>query len=135
MQEINTLEGLKIAILELEYEQAKEWSLLKDNFLSNFESKVLINIIKGTLKQVLSAPDLKANIIDTALGLTTGFFAKKLLIGRTSNPFKKLLGTFFEIAVANKIANNAESIKSVGSMVLDKVIQSISNSHSKEGTK
>lgn len=124
METITTLAELKKAIRDLEEKQSAEWLLVKEDSLSAYESLKLINIIKSTLRQTLSAPELKANIADTAIGLTTGFLAKKVIIGKTGNPFKKLLGLILEMTVANKVANNAAAIKTVGGILLDKLTPS-----------
>ncbi len=124
MENITTVTGLKKAIQGLEDKQAGEWLLLKEHFLTTYESFKLINILKQTFKEAVSSPELKVNIADTAIGLTTGFIAKKVIIGKTNNPFKKLLGLILEMTVANKIANNTDSIKTVGGILLNKLIPS-----------
>jgi hypothetical protein len=124
MQNIKTAVELKLAIKELEDKLANERPVLKKEFLAAYERLKLINVIKSTLKEAVAAPDLKANIINTAIGLGTGFIAKKTIIGKTSNPFKKLLGIILELTVANKIAHNAAAIKKVGGIVLNKITQS-----------
>jgi hypothetical protein len=124
MQNITTVAELKLAIKQLEDKLANEGPLLKKEFLASYESFKLINVIKRTLKEAISAPDLKANIINTAIGLTTGFVAKKTLIGKTYNPFKKLLGLIMEMTVANKVAKNADKLKSIGGIFLNKLIHS-----------
>jgi hypothetical protein len=128
MEKITTAADLKKTISELEYKKVSEWKALKEEFLITAENIKPINILKKTLKNAISAPDLKDNIINTAIGLTTGFVAKKTLIGKTHNPFKKLLGLFLEMTVANKIVNNADNIKSVGGIILKKIIYSGNNS-------
>ncbi len=124
MENITTVTGLKKAIQQLEDKQAGEWLLLKEHILTTYESFKLINILKQTFKEAVSSPELKLNIADTAIGLTTGFIAKKVMIGKTNNPFKKLLGLILEMTVANKIANNTDSIKTVGGILLNKLIPS-----------
>jgi len=122
MQKITTVADLKNAIQQLEYKQAREWPLLKAQFLTTYESLKLINVIKNTFKEVISAPGLKTNIVNATIGLTTGFVAKIFLIGKTHNPLRKLLGIVVEMAVANKVAKNADGIKSIGSSILKKIV-------------
>lgn len=124
MQNITTVNDLKVAIRELEDKQAEEWPLLKEQFFNTYESFKPINVLKHTLKKAIADPYLKKNIADTAIGLTTGFIAKKTIIGKTSNPFKKLLGLIIEMTVANKIATNADSIRTVGGILLNQFIPS-----------
>lgn len=121
MPKITTTAELKNAILELEYQQATEWPLLKEQFLTTCESLKLINILKATLKDAMVAPDLRSDLVNAAIGITTGIIAKKAVIGNTHNPLKKLLGVVVELAVANKVAKNTEGIRSIGSLFLKKI--------------
>ncbi len=122
MQKITTVAGLKNAIEHLEYKQANEWPLLKDQFLTTCESLKLINIIKSTFKEAVSASDLKTNAVNAVIGLTTGFAAKILLIGKTHNLLTKLLGIIIEMVVANKVVKNVDGIKSIGGTILKKIV-------------
>jgi len=103
MQKITTITDLKEAIRQLEYQQATELTLLKEQVMDTCESLKPINLIKGTLKGAYSAPDFKTNIVKTVIGIATGFVAKKALIGNTHNPIKKLAGFILEMVVANKV--------------------------------
>lgn len=119
MTSINTSEELQAAIKELEVEQARQLVLLKEQFEETRESFKLINIIKGTFKKAVSSPELKTDALNAAIGFTTGILAKKLMIGKTINPFKKILGIVLEMTVASKVAKNADGIKSVGGSILN----------------
>jgi hypothetical protein len=121
MISIATSEDLKKAIKQLELQQANEWPLLKEEFLKTAERLKLINIIKNTFKEAVNVPDLKTDIINTAIGLTTGILAKKIIIGKTLNPLSKLAGVVLEIFVANKTTKNANDIKSMGSIIMNKL--------------
>ena len=121
MQIITTTADLKSAIQQLEQKQAAEWPLLKDEFRNTYERLKLINIIKSTFKNAVAVPDLKTNVVNTAIGLTTGIVAKKILVGKTLNPLKQLLGIIVEIAVAGKVAKNSDGIKSIGNMIMKKI--------------
>ncbi len=123
MQKIsNTLE-LKNAIRQLENQRADDWILLKEEILTTVESLKPINIVKNSLKAVLASPELQTDAVNAALGLTTGYLAKKVLIGNTYNPFKNLIGYFVELAVADKTIHNAESIKSFVSIFVQKLFK------------
>jgi len=121
MKAITTSAALKTAIQQLELRQANELILLKEEVAKTSESFKLINIIKSTFKNVAAAPDLKTDIINTAIGLTTGIVAKKVIIGKTLNPLSKLFGVILEVFVANKVTKNAEDVKSIGSIIMKKL--------------
>lgn len=115
MQPITNARELRAAIVKLEMQQADEFMILKAQYQKTKESFKLSNILKSTFKETVSSPDFKADAVNAAIGFTTGVIAKKLTVGKTINPFKKLLGIVVEMAVANKVAKNADGIKSAGS--------------------
>lgn len=121
MKLITTSAELKIAIQQLELQQANELILLKEEFDRTKEGLKPINILKGTFKDAIDMPDLKTGILNAAIGLTTGILAKKILIGKTLNPFSKLLGVVLEGFVAGKVSNNAGEIKSIGSSIISRI--------------
>jgi hypothetical protein len=104
MKNINESIGLNEKIEMLQYRQAEELVMLKEQFYCVYESIKPINLIKNTLQEVTSSPDIKNNLVNSAIGLTTGFLSKKIWEGATSNPIKKLVGTFLEFAIANVVA-------------------------------
>ena len=113
---------LKQLIKVKETECAIEGKLLKDHFRLTFESLRPINIIKDTLKDAISSPELKENLVNKTIGFVTGLIAKKVLIGKTHNPLTKILANLFETVVANKVSKNADGIRSIGNILLNKLI-------------
>ena len=123
MGTITTSAELKEAIQQLEAQQAGELIALKDQFQKTKEGFKLSSLIKGTFKEIVSEPGLKTDVLNAAIGFTSGILAKKLMIGKTINPLKKLLGFVLEMTVANKVAKNADGIKSVGSNILSSLFR------------
>jgi hypothetical protein len=119
MKSITTSEELKAAIQELELQQAGELVVLKEQYFKTKEGFKLVNLIRSKFKETIFDPDLKANAINAAIGFTSGILAKRLMIGKTINPFKKLLGIVVKIAVASSVAKNADGIKSAGSSIFN----------------
>lgn len=117
MNPITTSEELKAAIQQLEIQQAGELVLLKEQYYKTREGFKLINLIKSKFKETISDPDLKTDAVNAAIGFTSGILAKKLMIGKTINPFKKLLGIAVEMAVASSVVKNAEGIKTAGGSI------------------
>lgn len=117
MSTITTSEELRAAIKELELQQASEFIALKQQFYETKKGFKLINIIRGSFKDVVSEPGLKKDALNAAIGFTSGILAKKLMIGKTINPIKKLLGFVLEMVVANKVSKNADGIKLAGTSI------------------
>lgn len=119
MKPITTSEELHAAIQELEVQQAGELILLKEQYFKTKEGFKLTNLIRSKFKETISDPDLRTDALNAAIGFTTGILAKKLMIGKTINPFKKLLGIAVEMAVAGSVVKNADGIKSAGKSILN----------------
>lgn len=104
MQEIKTATDLQNRIEELEFKQTNEWLLLKDDFRSVCQGLQPVNLIKNTFLDAISKPNLITNVVVNGIGFATGILAKKVLIGGSRNPLKKILGFIVEMMVAKKIA-------------------------------
>ena len=120
--------ALKQLILEKEAEYQAEGKLLKEHFHLTCESIKSFNLIKKVLKKAISSPGLNTNVVNAAIGLTTGFIAKKILTRKSGNPLSKLAGGILEMMVATNVTNNAEQIKAIAGIVLKKIINQYSNS-------
>lgn len=117
MQNITTTAELKNAIQILEVEQAIKGQLMKEQFYSTYESLKTLNLIKSTLKEVVSSPLLIDNILGTVLGLATGYYSKKFLIGTSGNILRKLFGSIFQIGITKVVAQPTNTIKSFGQFI------------------
>jgi hypothetical protein len=121
MQNITTSAQLKETIILLEKRKIQQEIVLKEQFHETCEKLKPSTLIKETLIDVTTAPDLKANVIDTAIGMATGFLTKKIVSGGSKNPFMKLLGIVLEVGVANFVTKHPGNIKSMGSKVMNDI--------------
>ncbi|MBK8521251.1 MAG: hypothetical protein WAT20_03470 [Ferruginibacter sp.] len=123
MKSITTSGELKAAIQQLELQQADDLILLKEQYFKTKEGFKLVNLIKSKFKEVAGDPDLKTDAINAAIGFTSGILARKLMIGKTINPFKKLLGIAVEMVVASKVVKNADGIKLAGGSIFNRLFR------------
>jgi len=114
---------LQESINRLQIQRSHELILLRDQFHVTYESLKPINLIKHTFKEVSSSTEIKDGMLNNVIGLTTGYFTKAILIGASANPIKKILGTLLQFTVATLVAQNSDSIKSIGKVVLDKLFK------------
>lgn len=105
---------LKAFIAELEEKKVVQEKMLIDHFNQTFDSLKPINMIKNTLRDIGGTPDLKANLLDATLGVGAGLLSKKLMIGSSTNFFRKISGTLVEFAIATVVAKNSDKIKTIG---------------------
>ncbi len=120
MQLITSTAELKASIQQLEEMQAVQGQLLKEQFGTTFESLKPSNIIKS-LGEDIASSGLIENMLSTSLGLTVGYYSKRLLIGSSGNPFKKLLGNILQLGVVGIINKNPLVIKSIGQTLLHSI--------------
>lgn len=116
---IRNSEELKTAIQELERKQAYELVLLKEQYNITKENLKPGNLIKTMFRETVSDHSLQSDALNAAIGYTTGLVARKLMIGKTINPLKKLLGVALEMAVAGRVAKNAGVLKTAGAGIFN----------------
>lgn len=112
MLKIKTVSELKDAIRLLEIQQAAEGVLLKEQFKLTYESLRPANLIKKTLHELVSSPDLKGGIVNALMGLGAGYLSKKAVAGNSHNPIKILLGAIMQMGVTKVVSANGDGIKS-----------------------
>ncbi len=122
MKKITSTTELKEAIFLLEIKQANTADLLKEEIKCTYENLRPVNLIKNTLRDLTSAPDLKGELLNATMSLAVGFLSKKILVGATANPLKQLLGTILQVAVTSIAAKNADGIKSMAHHLINNII-------------
>jgi hypothetical protein len=123
MKRSNELKALEEAINRLKVQRSQELILLRKQFYLTYESLKPINLIKHTFKEASSSTEIKDGMVGNVIGLTTGYFAKAILIGSSASPVKKILGALLQFTVSTLVAQNSDSIKSIGKVVLAKLFK------------
>jgi hypothetical protein len=121
MQNITTAEELKVAIQFLEIEQSEKLQILKEQIMVTYDSLKPANLIKRAVNDITSSPDLLENLFGSAIGLTTGFISKKILVGGTGNLIRKLFGTLLQFAVTNIVIRHPDAIKTFGQFIIQTI--------------
>jgi hypothetical protein len=127
MKIIDPFSSLSRVILIKETEQIKQGVALKEHFRETYESLKPINILKNTLTTAVSSPDLRSNAANATIGMAVGFLAKKILGGNSSNPITKLVGTLVGSFIGSKAKDNAEGIKYIGALLINKLTKHSEN--------
>lgn len=118
---ISETEALDKLIIATEQQRAYELALLKEQYHVVYESLKPINLIKKGFHDMTASSDIKNFILNNAIGLGTGILSKKLLVGSTHNPVKRVLGTVIEFAVANLVSKYG-GIASIGRNLLKRFV-------------
>ena len=116
MQKITSTSELKDVIQQLEYQRKIELDMLKDNMHQIVESLKPVNIVRGMVQNISSSPGLVNAVINTATGLISGYFSKKIYSkSSNANPIKKyVVGNLLQIGVSRLITRNFDTVRSVG---------------------
>ena len=117
MQKITSVAGLKNAIQLLEAEKEVKGQQFKEQLLFTYDSFRPINIIKRTLNDFFSTPDLTEKLSGTTVGVASGILFNKLFVGRSGNIFRKMIGSLIQVGVSKLVSNNPETIKSIGQFI------------------
>jgi hypothetical protein len=120
MENITTSAELKKAIQVLEVDQYVQGQELKAQLLIIVDSFKPINILKNSVKDIVSSPFLVDNLIGSAVSMATGYFSKKLLVGVSGKIIRKFLGPLFNYGVKKVVAHSPISIKSIGQSILQR---------------
>lgn len=112
MKKINETDLLDEAIIYLENRQALELYALKEQFELTYESLKPLNLIKSAFTEMTTSPNIKGNLINNAIGMATGYFTKKVLVGSTHNPIKKILGTLLQFVITTITTKHSDTLKS-----------------------
>lgn len=117
MKKISPTVQLSEAIKVLEADHAIKGQILKDQFLVTYESLKPINLIKSTLKEIATSPIIGENVLGSIMGLASGYLSKKIVVGGSANPFRKLFGSLLQMGVASTVAKHPEIIRMFGQYI------------------
>jgi hypothetical protein len=129
MENITSIDGLKNAIQLLEVEQAVKLQRLKEQSLLSIEILKPVNILKSAVKDIVSSPFLLDYMLDTAVGLATGFLTKRIFIGSSVNILRKLVGSVLQLVITSVATRNSDFVKSFGRFAFQRIfIKNVLNS-------
>lgn len=124
MENITSSIALKNAIKLLEIEHDVEGQLLKKKFYSTYERFKPVNLIRNTFHEVVSSPHFVEDVIDTGVGMATGFVSKKIvMIGASGNIVRKLLGTVLQLGITTIVRQHPETIRSLGNFIFKRILR------------
>jgi hypothetical protein len=118
MQKITSTRELKEAIKILEDEQALKEQVLREHFRLTLDSLRPVNLLKKAFRQIASPEFIYNDIIGTSIGLASVFLSRKLFVGTSGSPFRKIIGSFLQVGVATFISRNAALIKTIGKNII-----------------
>jgi len=110
----NALE-LRIAIQMLESDKVVQLYRIKEELHTTYTNINPLNLIGDS---TATSPLLGNNMISTSVGLATGYFIKKWIVGKSENPIRTIIGSAVQIGTINLMAKYQGSIEVLGRTVL-----------------
>jgi len=121
MENINSVVLLKKAIINLEQKKLEQARLIRQQFNTIKENLKPVNIIRNTLDEVRSSSKIRSNIFGALIGFSAGYFTKKVVIGKTGNPFRRLLGNLIQLGVTAVVAKKPDLLQTIGQTIFKRV--------------
>ena len=123
MKAINNIAELNKAMQDLEDEQTEKGQILRNQFYLTYDSLKPANILRSTLRDLVKSPTLSKDLAGSAFAMAAGHVSRKIIVGSSDNPFRKLFGTFVQYSIINLVAGNQDDIKSFGQGILQDLFQ------------
>lgn len=121
MKQKSNAELLNDEIRLLKSKQAYEFEIMRQQFHKTAEGLKPMNLISSTLREVITLPATGNKLIDNTIGMATGFLTKKFLVGASSNPIKRGLGTLLQFGISNVVYKNSFAIKAIGGAIISSI--------------
>ena len=131
MMKPNERNLIKERIHALQLQQKEEQDELKEQAKLSYESLNPINQLKKGWAELVDTKNKNGDIVGGIVGLSVGYISKKVLLGPSHNPIKRILGTLAQFAIANVVSKYGDTIKSKGGSWI-KSLLSKKNSNQKE---
>lgn len=98
----NNLQNKIDQLVQLQAEQTAD---LKNSAAGLMSSLNPLQMLRSSMKDVTASPDLRAAVIDTAVGIGAGFLGRKLYVRNSGNILRKISGSAIQFFVTTFIRN------------------------------
>ena len=122
-QKISKARELKKSIEILKQKQYEEEKLLHTQLIVVYESIKPYNVLKSAVRSLVTSPELKETMIESASGMVTGYISRKLLVRSSKNPLLRLAGLFVQYGVTRFFTKNAQTIEAFGIYFIKKIFR------------
>ena len=119
--DINNSTELENAIAILSLKNKEQTRELKNQFADTLESLKPAKLLKAAINNIAENPGVAKVAIGTIVAVEAGGLSKKLIIGKSSNILRRIVGTVVEFAVARSVLGNSAFIAGKGIELLRKI--------------
>lgn len=119
MNTLNATELLEQRIQLLESEQRESRQAFRKVLTETGDSLRPASLVRNMLSSSISDDEVKAPVMDSAIGLATGFVARKILLGSVHNPLTRMAANLLQAGISAYVAKHPDAIKQAGAKLMD----------------
>ena len=112
----NQKELLKEKIIALENKQAQDLETLKNQYQATVDGFKPLNLIKNSILEVATSPNLTSYLISGAIGMGTNYLKKTFLNENDTNPIKKGIGKVVKFALNRFVVKLSSSLNDIANL-------------------
>ncbi len=127
MENIISPATLHDAIVQLEDLRRDQEAALADEFEGFLDKLRPSTIIKETIRDITQSPSVRHDLLNAAMGMASGFVARKIFAGSRSGLLRKTLGAVLQLGISVFVRQRAEAIKAGGREFLSNLLQDRGN--------
>lgn len=118
MEHISSIAELRNTIQLLEVVHDENGRQLKAQFYAAYDAFRPVNLIRSTLSDITSSPNMIENILGTSLGLAAGLASNLLFKGLAGPGILRVLSPILQSGVTSFVAKNTGSLRTKGEIAL-----------------
>jgi uncharacterized membrane protein YeaQ/YmgE (transglycosylase-associated protein family) len=118
MSKITNTSELQARIMELGNQRKEESIALKNEIFLIVENLDTNQLLTHGLKEIITSPEVKHELFGLTLGMSAGYIAKKIVIGRSKNILQQIAGNVVGTLVSKNVALNFEKIQATAFFLL-----------------
>jgi hypothetical protein len=105
---------LQARISALQAQALEERLALKDEITELVTTINPIKLITHGFKEIITSPEVKEGLFDLTIGMSAGYIAKKIVIGKSENALQHIAGNVVGMFVSKNVAEHSDKIRMVG---------------------
>ena len=119
--EIKNSTELETAIVSLTEKNKIQIIGLKNQFAELVESLKPARLLKAAVNNIAENPGIAKVAVGTIVAVEAGVLSRKLIVGKSSNIFRRVIGKVVEFTVAKSVLGNSAFIAGKGIELLRKI--------------
>lgn len=124
MKKTQNSDELKQLILQKQASLSEQEVLLREELIRVTGLINPVKMIQQSIKDFVTDPETKENLLSSAAGFTVGALTRSLLVGKSINPVKIIAGNITQAGISMLIAKNPKTVHKIAGGVVH-FIQSV----------